>query len=81
MSDGKDTCEPNPITTYGDPRCCLDGISFIERFVVAEAPPELEEVEAAIDAEPRQGWERWARLGLLAFSLGFWVVVIRAVFF
>lgn len=78
MEKGRDC---NPILTHGDPRCPLDGISFIERFLVAEAPPELDEVEAAIDAEPRQWWEGWARLGLLVFVVGFWVLVIRVAFF
>lgn len=73
--------DENPIMNHGDPRCCLDGISFIERFLIADAPPDLDEVEAAIDAEPRQGWERWARLGLVVFTMLFWILVIRMAFF
>lgn len=72
-------CEDR-IETHGDPRCRLEGISFLETFLVADAPPELDEVEAAIDAEPPVWWVRWARLGVILFTLGFWVLMFRIVF-
>ncbi|NLH80920.1 MAG: hypothetical protein GX458_08780 [Phyllobacteriaceae bacterium] len=64
------------VQNYGDPRSCLDGISFIENFWVADAPEELEEVEAALDAEPPQAWEAWARRGVVAFVVAFWGLMI-----
>lgn len=68
----------NAIKNHGDPRCNLDGISFIERFLVAEAPPELDDVEAAIDASPTHWWERWARVGIILFLVGFWTLMAFA---
>lgn len=50
--------------------------SFIERFCVTDAPADLDEVEAAIDAEPRRPWERLAPLAILGFIVGFWGTVI-----
>lgn len=66
------------VQNYGDPRSCLDGISFIETFWIADAPEELEEVEAALDAEPPAGWEGWARRGVVLFTVVFWGLVIWA---
>jgi len=69
-----------PKSTYGTAGHCPDGISFIESFLVDDAPLELEEVEAMIDGEPRPWWVRWVRLGAVALSLGFWVLVIHILF-
>lgn len=80
MTDDKRCRSRVPGVTYGTAGRCPDGISFIENFLVDDAPPELDEVEASIDAEPRPWWVRWVRLGAVALSLGFWVLVIRAIF-
>jgi len=64
------------VQNYGDPRSCLDGISFIESFWIADAPEDLEEVEAALDAEPPQPWEAWARRGVVGFTIAFWALLI-----
>lgn len=66
----------NRVQNYGDPRSCIDGISFIENFWIADAPEELDEVEAALDAEPVEEWEGWARRGVLLFTIGFWGLLI-----
>lgn len=50
--------------------------SFIERFWVADAPADLDEVEAEIDAEPTRPWERSARIAVLVYLIGFWAFVI-----
>lgn len=80
MTDDDSSRKRAPGVTYGTAGNCPDGISFIEHFLVDDAPPELEEVEAAIDAEPRPWWVRWVRLGAVALSLGFWALVIHVLF-
>lgn len=55
--------------------------SFLERFLVCDAPADLDDVEAAIDAEPRSAWESLAPVAVLGFLIGFWGGLIWMLFF
>jgi hypothetical protein len=45
------------------------------RSIIEDAPDDLDEVEAAIDREPKPQWLGLVRLALLAYTVGFWVAL------
>jgi hypothetical protein len=47
----------------------------VRKAIVEEAPEDLDQVEAAIDAEPRSPWIGLIRLALLAYAVGFWLTI------
>ncbi len=55
-------------------------IRRVRKAIVEDAPDDLDEVEAAIDAEPRSGWVGIVRLALVAYSVGFWLTIAWWVF-
>jgi len=54
---------------------CSRSVSFVVRFIVDDAPPELEAVEAAMDAEPREWWVPWVRALLVLVCFAVWAAV------
>jgi hypothetical protein len=58
--------------------------AFLRRIrneLIGDAPADLDEVEAAIDAESRPWWITLVRLALLAYTVGFWLVIGWVVIF